>query len=155
MFTNSYPKGGGGYKYYNGKKYTYVVFWTRVQNTSLKPLALHIQFPTDSIAYFKTTESHIRILLPTAPMSPEKIQLYDYGLNNLQSIVSNKNLQQKMLQKTIDAKEDFFFYVSVLFSEVNGSARASFVLKGQDLFYKFSAGADSTIIPCGRIVFKH
>jgi len=37
MVTNSLPR-GGGVAYQNGKKYGYVVFWTRMSNQSATPI---------------------------------------------------------------------------------------------------------------------
>jgi hypothetical protein len=36
--------------------------------------------------------------------------------------------------------------------EINGTARASIVLKGEKLFYKITIGKDSAFIPCGSLV---
>lgn len=154
MITNSLPKGGGDYKYYNGKKYSYVIFWTRVKNQSATQMEMAIKFPCDSLTIFKSAESHIKIFATKDTMTLEKIQLGDYGLTNLQSILDAEINQSSILKKTIDPKEDYFFYVPVFIHEARGTARADFVITGHDLFYKISIGSDTTLIPCGHLVFK-
>jgi hypothetical protein len=154
IFTNSLPKGGGDYKYYIGEKYSYVIFWTRINNQSATPMELVIEFPPNSQTIFKSAESHIKIFVPKDTMTIEKIQLGDYGLTQLQSLLDASANQSSILQKTIYPKDNYFFYVPVFIHEARGTARAAFVLKGQDLFFKISIGADAALIPCGRIVFK-
>ena len=150
---HSLPK-GGGQVYHNGKKYGYVVFWTRVFNQSTTPIELQIKFP--EVTYFKSPESYIKIVLPKETMNIEKAQLFDYGLTNLQSLINDESNQLSILQKKISPKEDYFFYVAV-FIHIAGSgpSRAKFELKDKDLFYKISIGADTTLIPCGRLTFKN
>jgi len=68
MMTNSLPK-GGGVVYQNEKKYSYVVFWTRVFNQSATSIELKIKFP--EITFLKSPDSFIQIILPKASMSME------------------------------------------------------------------------------------
>ena len=151
-FIHSLPK-GGGQVYHNGKKYSYVVFWTRVFNQSTTPIELQIKFP--EVTYFKSPESYIKIVLPKETMNIDKAQLFDYGLTNLQSLINYESNQLSILQKKISPKEDYFFYAAV-FIHIAGSgpSRAKFELKGKDLFYKISIGSDTTLIPCGSLTFK-
>jgi hypothetical protein len=150
MFTNSLPK-GGGLKYYNGKKYSYVIFWTRIQNQSATQLELQIKFP--DITFFQSPESHIKIVLPKDTMTNDKIQLFDYGLTNLQSLLNDESKQLSVMQKKVPPKEDYFFYVPVFIHQDNrGTARAALVFKGKNLFYKITIGSDSALIPCGSLV---
>jgi len=89
-------------------------------------------------------------------MSIEKIKLFDYGLTNLQSLLNDESNQLSILKRKIGPKEDYFFYVTVfLHVEWRGAARAKFQLKDNDLFYEFSMGSDTTLIPCGSIDFKN
>jgi hypothetical protein len=151
-FIHSLPK-GGGLVYKNGKKYGYVVFWTRVINQSATPLEVKANFP--EITYFKSPESYIHIILPKEPMHIEKVQLYDYGLKNLESIFNLTTNQLPVLQEKINPKEEYLFYITVfIHTELRGAARAKFELKGQDLIYKISMGSDTTVIPCGSLAFK-
>jgi hypothetical protein len=152
MVTNSLPK-GGGVVYQNGKKYGYVVFWTRMSNQSATPIELKLKFP--DVTFFKPPESYVKIVLPKESMNIEKEQLFDYGLTNLQSLINDESNQLSILKKKIGPKEDYFFYVTVFIHiDGNGSARAKFELNDKELFYKISMGSDTTLIPCGSLGFK-
>ena len=152
MMTNSLPK-GGGVVYKNGIKYSYVVFWTRVFNQSATSIELKIKFP--DVTFFKSPDSFIQIVLPKATMNMDNVQLFDYGLKNLQSLINDQSNQLSVLQKKIKPNEDYIFYTAVFIHiEDRGPSRAKFELKDQDLFYKISMGSDTTIIPCGSLYFK-
>ncbi|MFN7274853.1 MAG: hypothetical protein ACK5VF_07205 [Bacteroidota bacterium] len=152
MMTNSLPK-GGGVVYQNEKKYSYVVFWTRVFNQSATSIELKIKFP--DVTFFKSPDSFIQIVLPKATMNMDNVQLFDYGLKNLQSLINDQSNQLSVLQKKIKPNEDYIFYTAVFIHiEDRGPSRAKFELKDQDLFYKISMGSDTTIIPCGSLYFK-
>ena len=151
MMTNSLPK-GGGVVYKNGIKYSYVVFWTRVFNQSATSIELKIKFP--DVTFFKSPDSFIQIVLPKATMNMDNVQLFDYGLKNLQSLINDQSNQLSVLQKKIKPNEDYIFYTAVFIHiEDWGPSRAKFELKDQDLFYKISKGSDTTIIPCGSLYF--
>ena len=153
MMTNSLPK-GGGVVYQNGKKYGYVVFWTRMSNQSATPIELKVKFP--EVTFFKSPDSYIKIVLPKETMKIEKEQLFDYGLTNLQSILNDESNQLGILQKKIGPKEDYSIYVTVFIHiEGGGSARAKFELNDKELLYKISMGSDTTLIPCGSLEFKN
>ena len=152
MMTNSLPK-GGGVVYQNGKKYGSVVFWTRVFNQSTTSIELKIKFP--DVTFFKSPDSFIQIVLPKATMNMDNVQLFDYGLKNLQSLINDQSNQLSVLQKKIKPNEDYIFYTAVFIHiEDWGPSRAKFELKDQDLFYKIRMGSDTTIIPCGSLYFK-
>lgn len=149
---HSLPR-GGGVVYKNGKKYSFVVFWTHVNNQSATPLELNVQFP--EVTFFKSPDSYIHIVLPKETMSMDKVQSFDYGLTNLQSLLNDVSNQLCVLPKKIKPNEDYIFYTVVFIHMENwGPARAKFELKDQDLFYKISMGSDTTIIPCGSLYFK-
>jgi len=153
MVTNSLPR-GGGVAYQNGKKYGYVVFWTRMSNQSATPIELKLKFP--DVTFFKPPESYVKIVLPKESMNIEKEQLFDYGLTNLQSLINDESNQLSILKKKIGPKEDYFFYVTVFIHiDGSGSARAKFELNDKELFYKISIGSDTTLIPCGSLDFKN
>jgi hypothetical protein len=154
MVYNSLPKGGGGYTDSTGEKYSYVIFWTHVFNESTTPLELAIKFPADPFTIFSSPDSHIRIFLPPDTMTLEKVPLGDYGLTNLQSFLDAGFKTPSMLQRTINPKEDYYFYIPVLIHQARGTARAALVLKGQDLFFKIKIAPDSALIPCGHLVFN-
>ena len=105
-FINCLPR-GGGVVYKNGKKYSYVVFWTRVYNQSATLLELKVKFP--EVTFFKSPDSYIQIVLPKETMSMDKVQLFDYGLTNLQSLLNDESKQLSVLQKKIKPNEDYIF----------------------------------------------
>jgi len=149
IFTHSLPKGGGQYNL-KGIKYNHVVFWTRINNQTSTPIRLQVTFP--DITYLQSPDAHIKILLPKDTMSHEKEQLFNYGLTGFEFLLNDNTRQVKTLIKTIDPKKDYYFYIPVFMHEINGSARASIVLKGEKLFYKISIGKDTAFIPCGSLV---
>lgn len=149
IFKHSLPKGGGQYNL-KGIKYSHVVFWTRIQNQTSTPIKLQLTFP--DITYLQSPDAHIKILLPIDTMSHEKEQLFNYGLTDLEFLLNDNTKQVKTLKKTIDPKKDYYFYIPVFMHEINGSARASIVLKGEKLFYKISIGKDTAFIPCGSLI---
>lgn len=150
MITNSFPKGGDLVDK-NEKKIGYRVFWTRIRNESVTPINLKVEFP--DVRFFKSKESHIKIVLPKENMTYEKIQLFDYGLTNLQSLLNDESNQSSIMQKKISHKENYFFYVTVFIHRDRGTARSALILKGKDLFYKITLGSDTTLIPFGSLNF--
>lgn len=153
LITHSFPK-GGGVVYQKGKKYGYVVFWTRMSNQSTLPIEINLKFP--EFTFFKSPNSYIKIVLPKESMNIEKEQLFDYGLTNLESLLNDKPKQLGVLQKKINPKEDYIFYTAV-FIHISGwgPARAKYEVKDQDLLYKISMGSDTTMILCGNLYFKN
>jgi hypothetical protein len=151
IFTHSLPK-GGGVKYLNNIKYSHVIFWTRIHNQTSTPIQLQLTFP--DITYLQSTDAHIKMLLPKDTMNHEKEQLFNYGLTDLESLLNNNSKQVKVLKKTIDPKEDHYFYIPVFMHEINGTARASLILDGEKLFYKITIGKDFAFIPCGSIAVE-
>jgi hypothetical protein len=62
-----------------------------------------------------------------------------------------------MLQRTIQPKEDFLFYIGALFNQQYGFVRTELVLKDHDLFFRISgivSDLDFMLIPCGHITVK-
>ena len=154
VIQNSFPKGGGGYTYFTGKSYSYVIFWTRVTNETAAPLELTIHFPVDSFAIFPSPDSYLRIFLPTETMTNDKESLGDYGLTSLKSFLDTGFYLPPMFHRTINPKEECLFYIAMLFFQARGTARTELVLKEQDLFYRISVGSQHALIPCGQMVFK-
>jgi hypothetical protein len=94
------------------------------------------------------------MLLPKDTMNHEKEQLFNYGLTDLESLLNDNSKQVKVLKKTIDPKEVYYFYIPVFMHEINGTARASLILDGKKLFYKITIGKDFAFIPCGSIAVE-
>lgn len=151
---NSLPKGGGGYINSGGKDYSYVIFWTRIVNESTTPLKMTVKFPTDSFSIFPSSNSYIKLLIPSDTMTLDKISLGDYGLTNLKSILDNGFYKPSILERTLNPKEEYLFYIPIFIHQAQGTARTSFIVKGHDLFYRVSIDSYSTLIPCGRVDFK-
>jgi hypothetical protein len=93
-------------------------------------------------------------VLPKEKMSLDKVQVFDYGLTDLQAIFNDESNQLGVLQKKIQPNEDCIFYTAVfIHMEGSGSARAKFEWKDKELFYKIAIGSDGAVIPCGSLQF--
>ena len=149
--TNSFPK-GGGVKGTNGKTYGYRVFWTRIRNKSNTPINFKIKFPDTT--FFKSIDPQVKIILTNESMSLGKIELYDFGLSHIQSLVNGNTHAVRSLQKRINPQEEYYFYVPMLIFEDRGVARASLIIKGSKLYYKLVIGSKSVWIPSGSLAFK-
>jgi hypothetical protein len=88
-------------------------------------------------------------------MTLDKETLYGYGATGLKSFLDTGLHKPTMLQRTINPKEAYVFYIVVLFYQADGTTRAGLVLKGQDLFYGITPQLGAALIPCGQIVFKN
>ena len=151
--THSLPKGGGTYTDTTGITYSYVVFWYCITNTAQVPLEVALQFPVTKYQIFNSKESHIRIVLPSETMTADKIELFDYGLANLKDYLDSEFNNSSTLDITIPPNKDYYFYSSVLMHQVNGSARAAFILEDQKLVYEIKIGENANLVSCGKIRF--
>lgn len=154
--TNSLPKGGGTYTDASGKTYSYVVFWYRLVNESDLPMEFTINIPAEPLGIFPNPEAYARIVLPPETMTAEKIDAFDYGLTDLKGFLDADFDQASRLQKTLQPKETYYFYVSLLFFQAWGTTRASLILEDQDLFFslRMLPKEDTVRIPFGKLVFK-
>jgi hypothetical protein len=152
FITNSLPR-GGGLVYRDGKEYNYFVFWTSILNNSPSPLEIQIKFP--SLNFFNSNKSHFIATLTRAKMTSEKVQMFDYGLTDMSSLLNVESNQLKYLNNRIASQKEYLFYVPVFISKTKWPVRAEFLLKGKQLFYKIAAGTDTVIVPCGGITFLH
>jgi len=158
IIQNSFPKGGLRYTDPTGKDFVYVIFWTRVINETASPIELTVNFPADSFAFFPQPDSYLKLFLPPGKMTLDKESLFDYGVTDLKSFLDTGLNKPTMLKRTINPKEECFFYIGMLFHVPdNGPVRTELVLKEQDLFYRISIAKqiDSVLIPCGQIVIKN
>lgn len=154
VIQNSLPKGGRGFTDSTGNKFGYRVFWTRVINEAATPLELAINFPADSFPV-PSPDAYMKVFLPPDTMTQDKEALFDYGATGLKSFYNTVLHTPTMLQRTINPKEAYVFYIVVLRHKgVGGTPRGGLVLKEQGLFYKISPEFGSALIPCGQIVFK-
>jgi hypothetical protein len=157
IIQNSFPK-GGPYTHPTGVQFQKRICWTRVMNETETPIEFTIHFPADSFPMPTSAVFYYKLFLPPDTMTIAKKSLFDYGATGLQSFLDTSLYQSSQLQKTINPNEEFFFYTALLMGGApnQGSVRAGVVLKNKDLFYKVSLGGqlDSTLIPCGHIIFK-
>lgn len=155
---NSFPKGGmiepDGTQYVDasGKQYAFAAFWTRIVNETTTPIELSINFPPDSFAVFTPPDAYIKLFLPTATPSFDKLSQFNYGLTDVQSFLDSNFYQASGWQKSIGPKEDYVFYVATLSYGVGGTPRAALIMKGENLYYNMSIEPyGSGTIPCGKI----
>jgi hypothetical protein len=171
IIQNSFPK-GDGYTDSSGKIFGIAIFWTRIINETGNPLELTLNFSADSLAIPSSPDSYLKLFLPPDTMTLDKASLYGYGLTDLRSFLDTGLNKPTMLQRTINPKEEYLFYVGVLRYEVfnqgpggpttrqaghhqkgGGATRTGLVFKEQGLFYRINL-LDPALIPCGQIVFK-
>ncbi|ULQ57128.1 hypothetical protein KJS94_02815 [Flavihumibacter rivuli] len=149
---NSYPRGGA----YNssGQIDGYRIFWTSIVNESTTPLKLTVEFPIDSFPTVTSPDAFIKALIPPDTMTLEKLELFDFGVTNIKSILDNGFKKPSQLEITLKPREEYYYNTIFLFHESEGTARSALVLKGKNLFYRINIDSQpSLIIPCGRIEF--
>ena len=148
---NGLPKGIPP-EYRAGSKFGFILLWTRITNKTSTPLELTINFPTDSIPTPPTPDSYIRLFLV-----PDTAYYYDNNSTGINFFLDNAFYKQTRLQKTINPREEYLFYVGIAsFGKWGGMVRAGFIPKGQELIYKASITPhfDSLLFPSVHIVFK-
>lgn len=156
IIQNSGPR-GGPYTDPTGKRFGYAIFWTRLINQTPSPIDFTINFPADSFSISPSPQSYFKLFLPSDTMTIEKEPSYDHGATGLKSFMDTGLNKSTSLQRTINPKEEYLFYVGMLMKMPdNGPVRTGLVLKEGDLFYRVSITGqlDSALIPCGHIVFK-
>lgn len=149
---NSYPRGGA----YNsaGQNDGYRIFWTGIVNESATPFKLTLEFPSDSFPTSISPNAYIKAFIPPDTMTHDKLELFDFGVTDIKSILDNGFKKPSKLEVTLSPSEEYFYYTLFLFHESEGRARSALVLEGQDLFYRISIDSQpSLLIPCGRIEF--
>ncbi|MEO1257008.1 MAG: hypothetical protein AAFY41_19295, partial [Bacteroidota bacterium] len=153
---NSYPKGGRCTQPLENKfNCSYLVFFTRVENQTNDPLELSVTFSPDPIPIPHSSETFMRLVLPTDTMTLEKQSLSSYGITELPPLNASPPFK-----RTLNPQEDCLFYVVAIFyqteagkwSQERGGNRAELVLKGQDLFYKMPPQIPSLL--CGHITLS-
>lgn len=153
MIQNSFPKGVVVYTDAGGKKFIGVIFWSRVVNETPAPLELTIDFPADSFA-IPQAHNYVKVFLPPDTMTFDKQSMYNYGLTGLESFLDAGFNKPTLLNRTINPKEEYAFYIAVFsYKPYDGAVRAGLILKEQALFYRINM-LDPALIPCGKIVFR-
>ena len=154
---NSFPR-GGPYPGSTGKNsnYSFLIFFTRVINETTSPLELTINFPADSFPTGEAGNVYMKIFLAPDTMKFDNEMRYIAGLESFLDF--NKSTK---LQRTINPKEEYIFYIGTVFYQAKGTAwgdqsrggnRAELVLKEKDLFYRMTPQLD--YLPCGHIISK-
>ena len=164
IIQNSFPK-GIQYTASDGKEYAKATFWTRIINETDNPLELTIDFSGDSYEFpgsvGSSVSSYYKIILPSDTMTRDKEDLFNYGLTDT-DFLNNSIDKPSSLKRTIDPKKSSGFYVVRLLIKLksgwlrvkddgNGTTRAGFSLKGQNLFYTLNGKE----IHCGKINLKN
>jgi hypothetical protein len=161
IIQNSLPKGpahvnpnGKQFDTKSGKQFDSRIFWTRVINQTDSALELRINFPDYSSAILSSINSNASVFLPSDTMTIDKETEYGYGITGWPTGPGKPT----MFEKTIKPKEACLFYTVVLFTGSYAPPRAGLVLKEQKLFYRIRGIApelDSTLIPCGQVIFNN
>ncbi|MEM8523112.1 MAG: hypothetical protein AAGG68_00650 [Bacteroidota bacterium] len=144
IIQNSYPRGGGSLSTPSGASYGHAVFWSRTINKTEGPLVLNVHFSADSFLVLPSPTIHFKLLVPPDTMTPEKVSVFSFGLENIQRFVDHNFYQVSELRRTIPSNENAMFYVillSHLATNDRGIKRAGLFLEGQELFYKLSLNA--------------
>lgn len=158
---NGYPKGGNvepgtPYTDSTGKKYFFAAFWTRIINGTDAALEFEVNFPADSLPLSSTSDSYLKLFIPTDTMTVDKLPLYSYGLTGIKSFIDTNFNNATKLQKTIKPKGEHIFYIATISYQTGGPARAAIILKEKELFYKIAMGVyESVEIPSGKITLKN
>ncbi|SIN92592.1 hypothetical protein [Chitinophaga niabensis] len=165
IIQNSFPK-AELYTDPNGKEYGRAIFWTRIINETDNPLELMIDFSGDPYEFPGSVGSSFvssyNILLRPDTMTLDKEPLHNYGMTDLKSFLENSMHKPSSLKRTINPKGSSGFYVVRLLiqpesgwqrvkDDGNGTTRAGFSLKGQNLFYTLNGKE----VSCGSINLKN
>jgi hypothetical protein len=156
IIQNSIPR--GGIYEPNGNNFETRIFWNRVINETDTPLELRLNFPADSFPILSSSESFLKIFLPSDTMTIDKETSYGYGARGLAAFIDSGMTKPTTLQRTISPKEGCLFYIAVLLVKASGAVRTELILKEGNLFYGIrgiDAKLDSTLISCGQIAFKN
>jgi len=156
LLQTSFPKGGPypgpTTEHYN---HSYLVFFSRMENISQKPVRFQLEFSAQEIAIPNAPEARMKVFLPSETMTPEKVSQFSYGITTLDLLQ-----QTTQFQKTLQPGEDCYFYLVAFFyqthpnplNEYRGGNRAAILLDGQDLVFTMEPQVASSV--CGQWAFK-
>jgi hypothetical protein len=137
IIENSLPKGGQKYTDINGNEYVYAIFWTQITNKMDRPFEVKVTFPADSFELPSAPGNYFKLFLPSAEMTPSKAPLFNFGLEDLNSVLHGKLQNPSTLVRTVNTNESSRFYVVALFKEgVNGVIRAGVSLNNEKIYYR-------------------
>ncbi|MBX2828223.1 MAG: hypothetical protein KTR22_08675 [Flavobacteriaceae bacterium] len=154
IIQNSFPK-GGPYPWPTQEHFnpSYLVFFSRVVNTTDSPIELNLHFSADPIPIPNSPNTFVKVFLPPDTMTMEKQKAFSYGITELKSLEHPTSFHS-----TIPPNEDCLFYVVGFFyqttasaiNEARGGNRGELILKGNELFYNMLPQIES--LPCGSII---
>lgn len=159
VFQNSLPK-GIGYTAPDGKRYSRLLFWTRIINETADSLELKAEFPAEGYEVPAMPGKRFRILIPADTMTPEQTSLYDYGISGLNTFLDEALFKPSSIRRMVSPGNSTGLYVVVVFdNDVPGPTRAGFHIEGQQLVYKIAryhhqsiyTPIDEKEIRCGSI----
>lgn len=165
IIQNSFPR-GELYTDPNGNEYAKAIFWTQIINETDNPFEFTIDFSGDSYKFpgsvGSSVSSYYKILIPADTMTPDKERIYNYNLTSVKSLLENRIDKASSLKRIVHPNESSGFYVIRLLikpksgwqrvkDDGNGTTRAGFSLKGQNLFYTLNGKE----ILCGKINLKN
>jgi hypothetical protein len=91
--------------------------------------------------------------------------LYNYGATGLESYLESGVNKATIFQRAMNPNEECLFYIGVLSYwpiiapskalQSRGGIRTGLALKGEGLFYSVIPQLDSSLIPCGKMVFRN
>lgn len=159
IIENGYPRGGIKYTDTKGNVYSYVVFWTRINNKTDNPLELNFDLPINSYKISNLPGKYFKVLVPAYNILPGKIPLINH--TTLKSFLDTNIDKPSSFKRMINPNETSGFYsiMLILTLEGTGMVRTELSLKGQNLFYKILRYSKTTLIDekeihCGTINLK-
>lgn len=139
IIQNSLPKGGLEYTDFDGKRYVYAIFWTRIINETVNSIELTIEVPVTSFMRLDSPNNYFKIVIPENKINIDNLLSLNFGIGDLDTILDDKLQKASSLQRTIDPNNTSSFYVIVLFSRgLQGPVRAGLSVKEDDLFYRLN-----------------
>jgi hypothetical protein len=76
--------------------YVYAVFWTRTINETDNPQELKIDFPVNSYEVPSLPGKYFKILVPPDTMTLDKEPLFNHGLTERVSTITNKRKRNSL-----------------------------------------------------------
>ena len=159
IIENGYPRGGIKYTDTKGNVYSYVVFWTRINNKTDNPLELNFDLPINLYKISNLPGKYFKVLVPAYNILPGKIPLINH--TTLKSFLDTNIDKPSSFKRMINPNETSGFYsiMLILTLEGTGMVRTELSLKGQNLFYKILRYSKTTLIDekeihCGTINLK-
>lgn len=152
IIQNSFPKGGPytvtTHKHFN---YSYLVFYSRVVNTTAQAISIELNFSADSVAIPNSPNTFMKVFLPTKLMTADKHNAFSYGITELASFD-----QPTSLHRTIPPNGESLFYTVAVFYQTKdekfdsnrGGNRAEYVFDEKKMVFNLLPQMEA--MPCGE-----